>query len=47
MYGSINVKFVNAKQAKETYQYRNIKGLNLFHLVPASKQSAKSVWHNT
>ena len=25
MHGPMNVKFANAKQAKETYQYRNIK----------------------
>jgi predicted DNA-binding ArsR family transcriptional regulator len=25
MHGNLNVKFVNAKQAKETYQYRNTK----------------------
>ena len=25
MHGHLNVKFVNAKQAKETYQYRNTK----------------------
>jgi len=25
MHGHTNVKFVNAKQAKETYQYRNTK----------------------
>ena len=25
MYGHLNVKFVNAKQAKETYQYRDTK----------------------
>jgi hypothetical protein len=43
MHGPINVKFVSAKQAKETYQYRNIKGLNQFHIVLASKQSAESV----
>jgi len=26
MHGSMNVKFVIAKQAKETYKYTNIKG---------------------
>ena len=26
MYGPLNVKFVSAKQAKETYKYRNNKG---------------------
>jgi hypothetical protein len=26
MHGPMNIKFINAKQAKETYQYRNIKG---------------------
>jgi len=25
MHGTMNVKFINAKQAKEVYQYRNIK----------------------
>ena len=25
MHGPLNVKFVNAKQAKETYRYRNYK----------------------
>jgi len=25
MHGPMNVKFINAKQAKETYQYRNVK----------------------
>jgi hypothetical protein len=25
MHGTLNVKFANAKQAKETYQYRNTK----------------------
>jgi hypothetical protein len=25
MHGLMNIKFINAKQAKETYQYRNIK----------------------
>jgi hypothetical protein len=25
MHGPVNVKFTNARQAKETYQYRNIK----------------------
>jgi hypothetical protein len=25
MHGPLNVKFINAKQAKETYQYKNIK----------------------
>ena len=27
MHGHLNIKFVNAKQAKETYQYRNTKKL--------------------
>jgi major membrane immunogen (membrane-anchored lipoprotein) len=26
MHGPMNIKFVDAKQAKETYQYRNIRG---------------------
>ena len=26
MHGPLNAKFANAKQAKETYQYRNTKG---------------------
>jgi len=26
MHGPMNVKFISAKQAIETYQYRNIKG---------------------
>ena len=26
MNGTVNVKFVDAKQAKEIYQYKNIKG---------------------
>jgi hypothetical protein len=25
MHGTMNLKFANAKQAKETYEYRNIK----------------------
>jgi len=26
MHGPMNIKFISAKQTKETYQYRNIKG---------------------
>jgi hypothetical protein len=26
MHGTTNVKFIEAKQAKEIYQYKNIKG---------------------
>ena len=30
MHGHLNVKFINAKQAKETYRYRNTKKEKLY-----------------
>jgi len=38
MHGPLNVKFVNAKQAKETYQYRNT--------VQTLYKTSAAVWCN-
>jgi len=38
MHGPMNIKFVDAKQAKEIYQYKNVKG-KLY-------KTSAAIWHN-
>jgi hypothetical protein len=42
MHGHMNIKFINAKQAKEAYQYRNIK--STLYKANAAARNVASCW---